>query len=289
MEVTQLRFPQVFLGSFLGWACLLLGHGLYAPGMMIAGQVLLSIYFVFFRHRKLLHGLLKHAVGVWGISWSKEIWPFQWRVAITWASSYFILQLFNPVLFAYTGPATAGRMGMSLNICSSLAALSQAWINTKAPRFGTLVATRQTDELHNEFTKAAIQSTILLLGMQLVFLLVLSYAQHSLPAIAHRVVGLPLFSLLFLTILMGHLVACQSYYLRAHKEEPFLWFWVAIAIASVISVTWAGKHYGAVGVTLAYLLTGGVSRLAAGTWVFLQKKREWYGWPLRRVKVEAAA
>lgn len=289
MEVTQLRFPQIFFGSLLGWGCLLLGFGLYAPGMMIAGQVLLSIYFVFFRHGKLLRGLLRHTVGEWGISWKEEIWPFQWRVAITWASTYFILQIFNPVLFAYTGPVTAGRMGMSLNICSSLAALSAAWINTKAPRFGALVATRQTAALHAEFTRSTIQSTMLLLSMQVAFLLVLFYAQHALPTIAHRVVGLPLFSLLFLTILMGHLVACQSYYLRAHKEEPFLWFWVGIAIASVISVTWAGKHHGAAGVTVAYLLTGGVSRLVAGTWVFLQKKREWYGQPFRRMKEEAAA
>ena len=288
-EVAQLRFPQVFFGSLLGWTCLLLGFGLYAPGMMIAGQVLLSIYFVFYRHGKLLQGLLKHTIGDWGISWREEIWPFQWRVAVTWASTFFILQLFNPVLFAYTGPVTAGRMGMSLNICSSLAALSQAWINTKAPRFGALVATNQTATLNTEFVKATIQSTMLLVSVQVAFLLALFYAQHALPAVAHRVVGMPLFLLLFITILMGHLVACQSYYLRAHKEEPFLWFWVAIAIASVVSVTWGGKYYGALGVTVAYLLTGGLSRLAAGTYVFLQKKREWYGQPLQGVKKEAAA
>lgn len=288
-EVAQLRFPQVLFGSLLGWACLLLGHGLYAPGMMIAGQVLLSLYFVFLRHGKLLSGLLRHSVGDWGVRWKEEVWPFQWRVALTWASTYFILQIFNPVLFAYAGPVIAGRMGMSLNICSSLAALSQAWINTKAARFGTLVATRQTGALNIEFRKATIQSTVLLISAQLAFLLALFCAERTVPAIAHRVIGLPLFALLLLSVLMGHLVICQSYYLRAHKEEPFLWFWIAIAIASVIAVGWGGKYHGALGVTVAYLLTGGLSRLAAGTYVFLQKRRQWYGMPIGRIKGEAAA
>ncbi len=280
-EVAGLRIPQALLGSLLGWACLLLHHGLFAPAMMICGQAVVALYFVLKVHGKLLIGLLRHRIGNLGVSWRKEIWPFQWRVAITWASSYFIFQFFNPVLFAYTGPVVAGRMGMSLNICASLAALSQSWVCTKAPRFGALVATNRIAELDEEFARVTWQSAMLLVAAEAAVLLGLAVATVELPRVASRVVGLPTFALLLVTVLMSHFVACQAYYLRAHKEEPFVWFWVWIAVASVISVTWGGKHYGAIGVTIAYLLTGGLLRLSAGTYVFFRKRREWHGQPMR--------
>jgi O-antigen/teichoic acid export membrane protein len=122
---------------------------------------------------------------------------------------------------------------------------------------------------------------MLLVTAEVVVLFGLALATQEFPKVASRVVGLPTFALLLLTVLMSHFVACQSYYLRAHKEEPFLWFWVWIAIASVITVTWGGKHHGAMGVTIAYLLTGGVLRLSAGTYVFFRKRREWHGPPMR--------
>ena len=153
-------------------------------------------------------------------------------------------------------------MGMSLNICASLAALSQSWVSIKAPRFGSLVATNRIAELDHEFKRVTFQSSTLLLIAEVAVLLGLALVTKDFPRVASRVVGLPTFALLLLTVLMSHFVACQSYYLRAHKEEPFLWFWVWIAIASVITVTWGGKHYGAIGVTIAYLLTGGILRLS---------------------------
>jgi O-antigen/teichoic acid export membrane protein len=280
-DVARLRLPQAVFGSLLGWTCLLMHHGLFAPAMMIAGQATVALYFVLMVHGKLLIGLLRHQIGNLGISWREEIWPFQWRVAVTWASSYFIFQFFNPVLFAYTGPVVAGRMGMSLNICASLAALAQSWVNTKAPRFGSLVATNRIAKLDEEFTRVTFQSAMLLVVAEVAVLFGLALAAQEFPRVASRVVGVPTFALLLLTVLMSHFVACQSYYLRAHKEEPFLWFWVWIAIASVITVTWGGKHYGAIGVTIAYLLTGGILRLSAGTYVFLRKRREWHGPPMQ--------
>jgi hypothetical protein len=40
------------------------------------------------------------SVGQHAIDWWKEVWPFQWRIAISYACGFFIFQLFNPVLFS---------------------------------------------------------------------------------------------------------------------------------------------------------------------------------------------
>ncbi len=46
-----------------------------------------------------------------GISWRREVWPFQWKIAVSWLCDYFIFQLFTPVLFAFRGPVEAGQDG----------------------------------------------------------------------------------------------------------------------------------------------------------------------------------
>jgi hypothetical protein len=278
-DVARLRFTQALLSSLLGWGALLFHEGLFAPSMMIAGQAIVGLYFILRTHGKLLGGLLRHRVADLGVSWKTEIWPFQWRIAISWASAYFIFQLFNPVLFAYAGPVAAGRMGMSLNICSSLTAVGLAWVTTKAARFGSLVATKQIAELDALFSRTVIQSGTLLFVCEVAVLIGLSWAIHYMPKLAGRILPLPTFALLLLTILLSHFVTCEAYYLRAHKEEPFLWFWIWIALASVVSVTWAGKHFGATGVTVAYFVSGGLLRFSAGTFVFFRKRREWHGKP----------
>lgn len=81
----------------------------------------------------------------------KEIFPFQWKIAISWLSSYFIFQLLNPVLFAYKGPVVAGQMGITLTIFGGLSAISMTWITTKVPAFSMLVAKKEYNELDKIF------------------------------------------------------------------------------------------------------------------------------------------
>jgi hypothetical protein len=278
-DVARMRFLQAFLGSLLAWACLIFHHGLFAPGMLIAGQALVGSYFLLKVNGPLLRQLMRFKPGVHAVSWAKEIWPFQWRIAVSWASSYFIFQLFNPVLFAYQGPVVAGRMGMSLNIATALSTVALAWIATKAPVFGSMIAKNEIEQLDRLFKTTVIQSTaVLFTGVALTILGLAVLTRYS-PHLVDRVLPLPSFSLLLVTILISHIVACQGYYLRAHKQEPFLWFWIWIALASGVSVLWSGKHYGAAGVTVAYFLCGGVLRLLAGTYVFFKKKKEWHAQP----------
>jgi hypothetical protein len=62
------------------------------------------------------------------IQWKQEVWPFQWRIAVSWMCSYFTVQVFIPILFALRGPVEAGQMGMSLSITGYMTILALAWI-----------------------------------------------------------------------------------------------------------------------------------------------------------------
>ena len=142
-NVARLRFWQAAVGSLLAWSALVMHRGLFAPAMMIVGTASTAGVWLFGK-RKLLLGLLRCDPGKDRIHWWQEVWPFQWRIAVSWLCGYFIYQLFNPILFAYRGAVAAGQMGMSLSLANALQAVAISWLNTKAAPFGSLVARHRT-------------------------------------------------------------------------------------------------------------------------------------------------
>jgi hypothetical protein len=210
------------------------------------------------------------------VSWRREIWPFQWRIAISWLCGYFIFQLFNPVLFAYRGATEAGRMGMSLTVASALSSVAISWMSTKASPFGTLVARHEYGTLDRLFFRTLWQSALLLAAGAVVLLLGLAVVAQRFPYLAVRVLPLPVFGLLLATVFCNHIYISEALYLRAHKREPFLPFSIAIGILTACGTLFMGKFWGAQGVILGYFCTSGIFGLAFGTYIFITKRRQWH-------------
>jgi hypothetical protein len=81
------------------------------------------------------------------VSYKEEIFPYQWKIALSWISGFFIFQLFNPVIFATEGAIIAGQMGMTLAILSAIQSLSMSWMSTKVPLFSNLIALKKYNTL----------------------------------------------------------------------------------------------------------------------------------------------
>jgi hypothetical protein len=273
--VARMRLTQTIAGTLMAWTTLFLHHGLFAPAMIISGQALVGGYFLF-TQRSLLLPLLRHRTVEHFVSWRDEIWPFQWRIAISWLCGYFIFQLFNPVLFAYRGATEAGRMGMSLTIASALSTVAMAWMNTKASPFGTLIARRDFETLDLLFFRTLRQSAFLLVAGAVVLLLGLVFVTQRFPILAERVLPLPVFSLLLATITCNHFVFSEAIYLRAHKREPFLAVSIAVGLLTACGTLLLGKSWGAPGVTLGYFCTSGIFGLGFGSYIFISKRRQWH-------------
>jgi hypothetical protein len=276
-QVARMRLGQAILGSLLAWTAMATHHGLFSPSMMILGQATVgSAFLLTSPRRRLLKNLLFYKVGQHFVGWRREIWPFQWRIAISWLCGYFIFQLFNPVLFAYQGPIAAGRMGMSLSIATSIGAVAMAWMNTKASPFGSLVARGEIAALDNLFFRTLWQSTALLAAGATAFFVVLLAASYKLPHLAMRVLPPWTFALLLLTTIMNHIVFSEALYLRAHKREPFLVQTVVTAIILGCTTFLLGKFSGANAVTVGYFAIGIILGFPSATYIFIRKRREWH-------------
>lgn len=274
-NVARLRFAQAILGSTLAWIALGIHHGLFAPAAMILGNVCGALIWLF-RKRKLILGLLRMTPGSDRIRWWQEVWPFQWRIAVSWLCGYFIYQLFNPVLFAYKGTVAAGQMGMSLSLVNALQAVAISWMNTKAAPFGSLVARKRYSELDDLFFRTLKQSIAVFLAGSVTIAVGVFYLNVRAIPFASRLLSPGCIVALLLSTSVNVVVFGEALYLRAHKQEKFLLNSIIGALLVAPSTYFLGKSFGAAGILAGNLVIAFVVGLPLGTWVFIRYRRLWH-------------
>ncbi len=273
--IARARLTQSVLGSGLSWAALTLHHGLFAPAMFIAGQALAGGYFLWTR-RTLLRSLLRTRTADHAIDWQEEVWPFQWRIAISFASGYLIFQLFNPALMRFAGPVAAGQMGMSLSLSNAIGAVAIAWISTKSAPFGALIARHEYGTLDATFFRALRQTLVLCAGGALAV-----WAASYILSMRHQSFSVRLlpplpFALLLATMCVNQCVSSMAIYLRAHKQEKFLLVSVLSGTCVAASTLTLGRWYGTLGMTGGYFALTVVIGLGLGWWTFSKYRRLWH-------------
>jgi hypothetical protein len=236
---------------------MLTSHGLFAPGMTMAASAVVGGGFLWTRRRFLL-GLWACPAGQHAVSWRHEIWPFQWKIAISWLCAYFAVQMFTPMLFHYRNPVEAGRMGMSISVVGYLSATVLAWMTTKAPSFGQLAARREFARLDELFFRTLRQASSLLGLMVGGCMAVVMLLQRLSPKLAARLVAPRVFGLLLLATVGSALVQAIAIYLRSFKREPFLWQSLAVASLTLMGAAATAASMGVLGVAWSYFVCSGI-------------------------------
>ena len=253
-EVAKLRFYQQLLVPLFTWLGLALDLGLFVLGIgQFCSFLLCIIWLVKTPMFRILSNIWKEKIAE-RVNYKKEIFPYQWKIAVSWISGYFVLQLFNPVLFAKEGAIIAGQMGMTLVAFTAMSAFSQSWINTKIPAMTKLIARKEYQTLDNLFYKTVKQLNlvflILLFGFFL-FIYILRFYQFTLGD--RFLPWLPLF-LIAIPIYVSQFVNAWAIYLRCHKKEPLLLYSVIAGVLCCLSTLILGSEYGVIGMTGGYCI-----------------------------------
>lgn len=99
-DMSKIGFYGQIINPLCIWLGLVLGLKLYVMGIGFAMSVVIwQVYVIRKGLYRILTNLLKTKVSE-KVNYFNEIFPYQWRIALSWISGYFIFQLFNPVLFA---------------------------------------------------------------------------------------------------------------------------------------------------------------------------------------------
>ena len=274
-EVYGFHLVQGVLRSLFAWLAISLGAGLWAgPVESLIGLAFAGV-FLGVRYRRFLKTFCSSVVGPC-VSWRTEMLPFQWRIAMSWLSGYFIFSLFTPTLFKLQGPVAAGQMGMTWSLVGALATVSATWIYSKAPQFGVLVAKKDYAALD----RLAWRSGASAFGVACAGAAVLESSIYFLNAHHYRLATrllppLPAGLFLLATVLM-QVSTPQSVYLRAHKREPFLALSVVAGLLTGLSTVLLGSRYGATGMGAGYLAVVTFVVLPFGTIILRRCRVDWH-------------
>ncbi|QLX24931.1 hypothetical protein HV271_08915 [Citrobacter freundii] len=235
-DVNKMRMYQALLAGILAVSLLVCGLGLYATSAIaVSGIIIFSIFsYKYFKNIFYQSFKCKNDRADGGISWVHEIFPMQWRIALSWMSGYFIYFVMTPIAFKYFGAAYAGQLGMSLTLCNMVMATGLAWISTKYPRWGVMVSNKQQAELSQSFKNAVLQSTFFVLAGLVGVYISLWILKLSGSNLGDRFLELQDFFFLSVAIIGNHLVACGATYIRAYKTEKMT---LASCIMAVLTIT----------------------------------------------------
>lgn len=280
-EVAKIRLYQQLSGLVIVCGGLLIGAKLFVLGTnWIIGIIIITILIV---NSDFLHIL----TSIWNIEqkeqvdYKKEIFPYQWKIALSWISGYFIFQMFNPVLFAYEGAIVAGQMGMTLAALNGIQSLSMSWISTKVPLFSRLIALKEyynLDQVFNKSLKQSIYINISLLVFMLIVVCLIKEYHLILNGIfvGDRFLNLLPMSFMMVAMIINQFISSWAIYLRCHKKEPFLKNSIVIGLLCCSSTMIAGKYYGIMGVTTGYCLIIVLFSFPWSYYIFKIKKTKWH-------------
>ncbi len=279
-DMMQITFYQQLILPISQWIMFACGLKLYVVGISSMLGVLVWFLFVFNSNLKnLFLNLLKGAITE-KVSYFKEIFPYQWKIALSWISGYFIFQLFNPVLFATEGAVVAGQMGMTITVLNAIQGLVLSWQTTKTPSYSGWIEMKQYDQLDSVFNKTTKQVILICIA-----LIVLMFAGIWFLRVTHlgfkgselgdRFLDYLPMAILTVPYILNQLVNSWAIYLRCHKQEPYLVTSVVGGILQCLSVFILGKTYGLYGMTIGYCLVA-LSLLPWNYKIYITKKREWH-------------
>ncbi|QMJ04079.1 MULTISPECIES: oligosaccharide flippase family protein [Citrobacter] len=240
-DVALIRLVQSVIGYSLFFVFLILGYSLISVPFISGSAVIISAFYVFFVFRKLLfiNAVIKQENK---ISWKKEIFPFQWRIALSWLSGYFIFQLFTPILFIHQGAVEAGKLGLTLQIFTTLLTLSMSWMNAKGPIMGRLIAINDRVSLNSMFISLLIKSTLANVILSTLFIFFYMVLKKYGFNFVDRISSLDVIYTLAFTTFMNHIIFSMALYMRAHKKEPMLSNSITVGALTVLSILYFSRE-----------------------------------------------
>jgi len=277
--INRVRFWQAVVGTVVVWLAVSSGFGLWALVASASIRLCGECFLVAVRFRPFFEAFRSPPEGD-QVDWKHEILPLQWRIAVQGVLLWLANQM--PLLLIFkdrpTGEAT--QLGMTLTILTALQAASLAWIETKRPIFGALIAGRKYDELDHLFYRLTRLSMLIMTTAVTCFCLGVWWIGTRNEWLYERLAGrmLPIgpTAMFAVAMVFFQFALCTNLYVRAHKRDPFL---VASIISSLTVATLQvllGKLYGCSGVAGGYLLGIACVQVPLWTIIWARTRKEWH-------------
>jgi hypothetical protein len=168
-----------------------------------------------------------------GVSFVTDIWPFQWRIALSWVSGFFIFQYMTLAIAAEQGLEAAGNFGLAATVAAGVSLLAGAPVSAKQAPWAALIAGRRFADLDRSFRLAVGAAGSLALVLSLAAMAVLAAVPFLAPGMAARLPDAGTLGALLMATVLNQWVFATATYLRAHGREPMLG--ASLAFAAILT------------------------------------------------------
>lgn len=270
-EVARIRLLQSMLGYSLMAVVLACGAGLWASTVVSLSACVMSALWIRRSARMVQWLRWRLPETIARVDWRREIFPFQWRIALSWISGYFIFQLFTPMIFTNQGAAEAGRFGMVLAIFNAIQSIGMSWIYSCSPQMAASISRNNGKELRAIFMRA-VKSSVGFTTLACIFAVLIVWAcgKAGFDQV-HRLSSMTVIVCIALVTITNSLIFAFAVFMRSHKEEPMMMPSVTLAIASLAIAHWASHN----SVELTALLYLAVTALVSLPWSYSLFQRYW--------------
>jgi O-antigen/teichoic acid export membrane protein len=241
--------------SIIGWLVIAYGGGLYAIPAITTGTIFVGALYLLKSKRHLVTTAYSSAFGSQrhshSISWWGEVWPMQWKIALSWVSGYFVFQLFTPVLFKYHGPVVAGQMGMTLSAVNAVQSVYLMWLNSRSPELAKFIALKDREKLDTSFNQILKQAMIVSMVLSAIVIVVIASLQMY-TTIGIRFLPVQQVSIVLLAACGNVFISGWAIYMRAHIVEPMLVQSIIAALLVGSSTVFLGMNHSSKGMVIGY-------------------------------------
>jgi hypothetical protein len=224
------------------------GAGLYAGPLSGLAGFIVWLSAMLIRWLPLVRQTVHCETAAEPINWGAQVWPMQWRMAVSIACGFFIFRAITPAVFSTCGSVEAGRFGLTQMAIDFAAQVSSSWLAVRTPLMAKLHSLRSSAALDRLFRSTFWISVAgycgcIAMGMGLLWLL-----RPLHPRLADSFLGTVPFILLAAWTLTNQMIAVLAAYCRTAGTEPFMVLSVASAITTLLGSLAFGTMAGMIGI-----------------------------------------
>jgi len=220
-EVQFVIFLQVFFSILFFWIALLYDLGLNALVVQFLVQNIISFLYLLIKYPSLIIKSLSSSNNLF--SWRQEVLPLQIKTGFTWLVSYLGLNLLVPFSFKIFGPVIAGQLGMSFKISEIVSIICLAWVNTRVPEMGQIIAKNNIKQF-NKLFYSTLRSVVIVgaLFSVSIFGLLSVIDNFGIDNFLNRILPINFIMLLIFGYYMFSISNYFSMTIRAFKDEKMI-------------------------------------------------------------------
>jgi hypothetical protein len=277
-DVYRLRCVQMISGNVVVWLALSLGLKIWALVLSACVQCAWAAYLVFVLHRAFFINLAgqntdRAKSSESEFSWTRDVAPVQWRLALISAVYHFATQFFTVIVLRYHSEAEAGRLGMTLSVTGAIQSMALAWVHTKFSLASLQHGSGKREAAGTMWRRTAVVSTALLMTALTSAIAIVALLPLAGIGLENRFIYPWQMLILAAGCIANHLIALQGFYVLSRKARPFIGAALTGFGSTAIAVWMGGYYYSTTGIVVGYTLTTACITLPLHTLAYLAYRR----------------